>query len=61
MLHPYKFSGGKVAGIIIPVPVKGLEPPTCLRLLAGGHPDQRLTTRPLTPTGLDNIDFAENF
>src|SRR5437667_332824 len=35
----YKFSGGKEAGIIIPVPV---EPPTSLRLLAGSRPDRCL-------------------
>ena len=42
MLHPYKFGGGKEAGIIIPVPVKGFEPPTSLRSLAGSLPDRCL-------------------
>ena len=46
------FGGGKRSrGWFFPVPAKGFEPPTCLRSLAGGHPDQRLTVRPLTPTG----------
>src|SRR5436190_23884009 len=42
MLHQYKFSGGKEAGIIIPVPAKEFEPPTSLRSLAGSRPDRCL-------------------
>src|SRR5438034_9138105 len=51
LFFPGLWGGKRGWGWFFPVPAKGFEPPTCLRLLAGGHPDQCLTARPLTPTG----------